>query len=681
MNKKLHWLLPALMALWVLSATRPPKERTAFQTAEFGRLPTLLNGRVQPLDSVALNALLQIRGNTSVPLEGNAGNDAAWGDFLELRDKYPGTLEVRKWWQFSKHPKRLKPVSWLLEVAFKPELADNRFIFLVHHPELISELKLQNQGIENSGLHYYTFNDLTNHFGVLEQQASRIQKIDPQARTPFEKSVGKLHFSLGLYHRLRNSFRHEKSEDPSRQLAAFEKALVPGVEAVRNREGGKDYSKEDLDALMDPLNQYDMVARVAYPLIIPPPGADHSRDAWSNLGTSLLQAPRAGVLHPVTKIYASLASSFRQEKPEDFNKALSDYRQWLTANSFLAEAQKGRREFAFNQLQPFYKCMVIYVLALVLACASWFNWSQTLNRTAFWLLGFGLILHTGGLVFRMVLEGRPPVTNLYSSAIFVGWGTVVLGLILERLYRNGIGSVVAGLVGFITLIIAHHLSMDGDTMEMLRAVLDTNFWLATHVVVITLGYSSTFVAGFLATIYILRGVFTKSLTRDVAQSLGRMVYGVVCFATLFSFVGTVLGGIWADQSWGRFWGWDPKENGALLIVIWCAVVLHARWGGLIKERGLMAMAVFGNVVTSFSWFGVNMLGVGLHNYGFMEAVFQWLAIFVVSQLILIGLCLMPDRFWASLRSSSQSPGQSPSRPPSRPGISGGHDSLPQPTGK
>ncbi len=179
----------------------------------------------------------------------------------------------------------------------------------------------------------------------------------------------------------------------------------------------------------------------------------------------------------------------------------------------------------------------------------------------------------------MVLEGRPPVTNLYSSAIFIGWGACLLGLILEKFHKNGIGAVVASGIGFITLIIAHHLALEGDTMEMMRAVLDTNFWLATHVVAVTVGYASTFVAGFLALIYILRGVFTKTLDEATGKSLARMIYGIVCFATLFSFVGTVLGGIWADQSWGRFWGWDPKENGALIIVLWNALILHLRWGG------------------------------------------------------------------------------------------------------
>jgi cytochrome c biogenesis factor len=212
----------------------------------------------------------------------------------------------------------------------------------------------------------------------------------------------------------------------------------------------------------------------------------------------------------------------------------------------------------------------------------------------------------------------------------------------------------------VTLLIAHNLALGGDTMEMLRAVLDTNFWLATHVVVVTLGYASTFAAGLLAILYIFLGLFTPLLSQkagagnlDFGKALAKMCYGIVCFATLFSFVGTVLGGIWADQSWGRFWGWDPKENGALLIVLWNAILLHARWGGLVRERGFMNLAIFGNVVTSFSWFGVNMLGIGLHSYGFMDAAFKWLMMFVASQLLLIGDGLLPKSCWQSFSSANR----------------------------
>jgi len=252
----------------------------------------------------------------------------------------------------------------------------------------------------------------------------------------------------------------------------------------------------------------------------------------------------------------------------------------------------------------------------------------------------------------MYIEGRPPVTNLYSSAVFVGWGAVLLGLVIERIYKDGVGAAIASIVGVLSLIVAHNLALSGDTMGVLRAVLDTNFWLATHVVIITLGYASTFFSGFLAIVYIMRGFFTKSLDKDTSKSLTRMVYGVVCFSTLFSFVGTILGGIWADQSWGRFWGWDPKENGALLIVIWNAIILHARWGGMIRERGLMNLAVFGNIVTAFSWFGVNMLNVGLHSYGFMDAAFKWLMIFNASQILIMAIGVMPLSTWASFRTNT-----------------------------
>ena len=289
--------------------------------------------------------------------------------------------------------------------------------------------------------------------------------------------------------------------------------------------------------------------------------------------------------------------------------------------------KRARYEFFFNAVDPFTHSMTLYVLAFLLACISWLAWQRPLNRAAFYLLLIAIAVHTFGLVSRMYLQERPPVTNLYSSAIFIGWGAVIVALILERIFRDGIGAACAGAIGFITLIIAHHLAGNGDTLEMLQAVLDTNIWLATHVVAITTGYSAMFLAGMLAIIYIIRGVFTRSLKKETADSLARMTYGVVCFATLFSFVGTVLGGIWADQSWGRFWGWDPKENGAVLIVLWCAIILHARWGGFIRQRGLMIMAIFGNVVTSFSWFGVNMLGVGLHSYGFMQKAFPWLVRF------------------------------------------------------
>jgi ABC-type transport system involved in cytochrome c biogenesis permease subunit len=320
---------------------------------------------------------------------------------------------------------------------------------------------------------------------------------------------------------------------------------------------------------------------------------------------------------------------------------------------------KTARETFFNRFEPFYKSMVVYVAAGVLAVLSWIFAPTLLGRTALTLGCVAFAIQTIGLVFRIYLQNYPPVTNLYSAAVVVGWGAAGIGLLVEHWFRNAIGTAVAAVVGFCTLLVAHHLSLGGDTMEMMQAVLDSNFWLSVHVPTIVLGYSAAYAAGAAGVFYLVlraisiaTGPVARVFTPQFGQTLYKIAYGIVCFATLLSFVGTVLGGIWADQSWGRFWGWDPKENGAALIVIWCAVILHARWAGLVRERGMMVMAIFGNIITTWSFFGTNMLGVGLHSYGFTSEGFYWMVGFMVSQVAIMLLAVVPGAFGVSLHRTS-----------------------------
>lgn len=609
-TRALPWILVAIFAGWVISAFRPPKEQ-GFRLSEFGKLPVLLEGRVQPLDSVGRNTLLQIRTKQTVLLD-------------DGRTSMPA-------------------VEWVAETMMKPDVADTRKIFRIDHPEVLSLLKLPEKQ------KYYSLNEIKGSIAELQKQTDRIVKIDDKLRTPFERQVMKLANGLMLYNRLKNSLKHETTEDFAKELDDYRKVIQPGVAAVRAQQSGQEFSQQAFDEILEYLSRYDFMARFSYPLLIPPSNPEKARDAWENMGASLMAVVKGGEVHPATTYYAAMSTAYAKGEAAEFNRKLLEYRSWLREQKLNVELAKGRKEFLFNTLEAFYKATGIYLMAFLFGALSWFKMSPTLRRTGVALAWLAFVVHTTGLIYRMHLEGRPPVTNLYSSAIFVGWGAVLLALILERFYRDGIGVVTGAAVGFTTQIIAHNLALDGDTMIMLRAVLDTNFWLATHVVVITLGYASMFVAGFLAILYIFRGVFTSTLSSGMGKSLQRMVYGIMCFATLFSFVGTILGGIWADQSWGRFWGWDPKENGALLIVLWAATWLHARWGGLLKERGLMCAAVFGNIVTSFSWFGVNMLGIGLHSYGFMDAAFKWLMAFVASQLLIMALGMLPKHFWRSFR--------------------------------
>ena len=613
--KKLIPLLVLLLGVLYLGSTLVgPRASNSFDLAGFGRLPILANGRVKPLDTVARNSLLLFQGRQTVVT--------------------PAGLKV-------------SPTEWLLDVYFHSDAADRYRTFEVVHPDLLALLELKAE--DGDGKKRFSYLEISKKIPELERQARLAGPVESAVRTPFQKSVMQLYGALVQYQRLKHTLAPPTTEDFLAELLRFQKLLPTGVAAVRAKQAGQPHDEATAKAMIELGQRYLFMSETTNFLAIPPTPEVVDDTAWQTTGQSLLSAFQRGSVDSSVHAYAGLGYAWRQPQPEQFNKLVELYHTQI-AKRFASQLAKSDTETRFNAAAPFYSSMSLYVGALLLAIFSWLKWPEILGRSSFYLILLAWLATTAGIATRMWIEGRPPVTNLYSSALFVGWGSVGLCLILETIFKNAIGSVAAGLTGFATLLIAHHLSLTGDTLEMMRAVLDSNFWLATHVVIVTIGYSATFLAGFLAIIYILRGGFTRSLDKASAEALVCMVYGIICFATLFSFVGTVLGGIWADQSWGRFWGWDPKENGALIIVLWNALILHARWGGLIKARGLMALAVFGNVVTSWSWFGTNMLGVGLHSYGFTDSAFMALTMFVASQLALIALAVRPLTKWRSFQS-------------------------------
>jgi ABC-type transport system involved in cytochrome c biogenesis permease subunit len=607
-------LLLALIA--VACSLFPPRPAGDYDFNAFARLPVLADGRLKPFDTIARTSLLE----------------------LQHRQRF-----------VAPDGRELTPTEWLLDVLFRADLADHYQHFRIDNLDVISLFGLQPE--DGAGKKLFSFEQLSPKLDELQRQATLASQVDNALQSAFERAVLQLQTSLELYQRLKYSLVMPDSGDFLADLLKFQDGLAAGIEAVRAKEAGKPHDEAAAKQVVEAGQQFDFMAKTASLLTIPPDPGDANPDDWQSTGHALLDSFADGRVNPDALAYAALGHAWRFHQPEQFNELVKLYRDQLQSH-FAPALEKCGIEARFDDAQPFYTAMILYVFVFLLAVFSWLKWPHELGRAAFYLMAVAFALATAGILARMWLEGRPPVTNLYSSALYIGWFVGLLCLVLEKLFRNAIGSAAGGLIGFGTLIIAHHLARDGDTMEMMRAVLDSNFWLSTHVIAVTTGYASTFLAGFLALIYIFRGLFTKSLDQATADSLTRMVYGIVCFATLFSFVGTILGGIWADQSWGRFWGWDPKENGALIIVLWNAVILHARWGGLVKPRGLMCLAVFGNIVTSWSWFGVNLLGIGLHSYGFQQGTFWWLIAFIASQLTIIALANLPLEKWRSFRAAS-----------------------------
>ena len=611
MKKIIYILVYGIATLVILGGLRSSKVDSDFDLAAFAELPVQVGGRIKPLDSVARNTLLILSGRQKVVTDEGL---------------------------------TLSPIQWFIDLTMRPEVADTYPIFKIEFPDDLGLV-----GLAEQGQRYYSFNELLPFSEELRRLHGEINPA-PELRSPYEKQIADINNGLMRYHRVMHSLHPvggaERLDRLVDEYQSYLATIQPGMVELRKQQAGEEFDAALLKRFITFADDYLKLSTTAYLRVVPPPPPVDLLEDWKNIGLELLDVMKDDPLSPYVTSYASLTMAYRSGDAEQFNREVSELRERFIAD-FPDDISRVHYERVFNGLQPFYISMQLYVLIFLAVCISWLRWPKELAKAAFWVLVLAFLIHTFGLLSRMYIQGRPPVTNLYSSAVFVGWGAVLLGIFIEKFFKNGIGAAMASLVGFCTLIIAHHLAMTGDTLEMMRAVLDSNFWLATHVVIITFGYSAIFLAGALAILFVLLGVFSSRFNKDTARSLSAMVYGIICFGTLFSLVGTILGGIWADQSWGRFWGWDPKENGALMIVIMGAIYLHARWGGICKDRGLMALAIWGNIITAWSWFGTNMLPVGLHSYGRMDSAYAWLIGFVLVQLVLTATALLPWRFWRS----------------------------------
>ena len=380
----------------------------------------------------------------------------------------------------------------------------------------------------------------------------------------------------------------------------------------------------------------------------------------------------------------------------NIGEVLKVYQQALSISKGFAKPYRMYMETVFNHFAFFLKSFFCYVFSFLFYLLYWFSvrsqvfslWPPNWRALSLSALLAGALFHLTGLVFRIVIMNRPPVATLYESILFVSFIVVLSALIMETIHWFGLrfptGSLrgkkspkrhlaqkenYALLAGSVTgsLLCLISFKYKGQvSMELLVPVLNTHFWLITHVICITTGYGFAILSSVMAHIYVFLSCWNPAQgqghdfsvsylplswkkskkQRSAPFSVQKGLYNSMIFfsflALFFCLSGTVLGGIWADQSWGRFWGWDPKENGALLIVMGLLVLLHGRQGGLFKETGMALGLILINITVALSWFGVNLLGVGLHSYGFVNGALYGLMAFCGIELFLffLGISLL-----------------------------------------
>ena len=472
--------------------------------------------------------------------------------------------------------------DWIINLILNPENGRDQKIFNIRNPEVASSLFL-----DWTNEHKYSFNQITPGLSEQSSMLEMIDQKDASDRTVYEKQ---------LYEISRNILRFEE--------ISYLKALK-FIPPSNNSELG------------EWLSPFDFILRG-----IP---ANENQEAILNSLQMYLANRLAG-------------------NDLEMSSALNRYEMALsTFQGINVKVDNLKKETWMNRINLFYISLGLYLLSFIFLSISWMIKPILLNRVAYLLLISGTVIHGYGIFLRMQIMERPPVTTLYESVIFVSLIIMALAVLLEYFRKDGLGIFVGSVSGSVLHYVGFSYAADGDTLGMLVAVLNSNFWLATHVTTITIGYGASLMAGCVGHLYLIqeiRGVNSASL-----KSIFKNLFGITLLALFFTLFGTILGGIWADQSWGRFWGWDPKENGALLIVLWQLMMIHMRLSGLAKPKEFALGMALNNIIVALAWFGVNLLQVGLHSYGFDDGVARNLFMFIGFEII---FCL-GTYYWPSLR--------------------------------
>ncbi len=540
------------------------------------------------------------------------------------------------------HQSKLGKVSaadWLAQLLLDPDAAYEVKCFRIRNEDLLADLGLPKRA---DGKHVYSFNELRK---VIDDQRARVQAVsarDKDERTLIESQLLKLYSTVHGYFSISRSFTcltpeividnaqlaQELNLPHGKPFSFFQlhqrwdtfRPLVDKLHA--HYDGANPYHQAVLQLGTQLRNMQQRESRFASLTIIPP-ADDPILKTWLT-PWQVLDSQHNATEHEIkamTELEAAITALIRN----DSSTATKHITTLQSVSSDKVNAL-AKAELSYNRLDAFTNSVAFYLLGFLLLCLSWLFAGKQLRWASWSVILIGLLLHTAGIILRMYIRGRPaPVTNIYESVIFVGFTCVLLGLIIEFRRRDGLGLIISVIPGAILHFVGFKYAAEGDTMGRLVAVLDSNFWLSTHVVTITIGYGAASIAGLIAMSYLYVRLF-KPNNKNLLQSISKNFIGVTLLALLFCIVGTILGGIWGDQSWGRFWGWDPKENGALLICLWLLIVLHGKWGKQLKELGIATMLSLTSITVLLAWFGVNLLGVGLHNYGFTEGAARNLTI-------------------------------------------------------
>lgn len=705
MNKKVRLLGFSLTMLLILVVAgtgirslivpSKPKEVTDYQVwdkrvvKEMQTLPVQDGGRVKPFQTLARRYMYAMHGDRGMKI----------------------LIDGKK--------QKLTPTEWMMDVMFRPKMADHLPTFRVDNSDILEQVGMDVKSLRDR----YSFDQIRPHLGelqdTLETITKQIQKGGKESLSPDQEQLHSFARLLQGYHALKNPFILSDEAKESSGFPEFETFFVTNLTQMeRVKQAGND--KMQIIAVLDGKIVSDAILLMSIrdfgefsKIIINP---TEGEAVWTPIGSRFAKIAKPN--YEAYKTYAAQVAALKQkygapndenieafftdylvifqeytEKQQKYPKDVIDElialdklqmafssgdagkqldaiiafkKKYKNHVNFGDEGEHIQGEVLLNKMSYFNNGIALLLFAGILLIAMCLCLGTKMSKILYWsvygLTSLACLFTIAGIAHRSWIMDRSPIGTLYDTMPFIVGAGLILLLLIEWIHKKGIMLGVAICFGVAILFLAksYEVNEARDQMDPLVAVLKSNYWLSTHVVMITLGYMGGIVAACISHFYIIGRAFGIIDDKETRRYLTKIVYGMVAFTLLFSLVGTILGGIWAADSWGRFWGWDPKENGALMIVIWMLVILHARLGGYIKEMGIHVCSVFGFTVIVFSWWHVNFLGVGLHNYGFTSTtamttiwVFYSMEFFIMLVGMVIAFIAMEQQRTKKLRKAQE----------------------------
>jgi len=543
-----------------------------------------------------------------------------------------------------KHLGQMSALDWLTLTLFDPQNAALVDVIKIENDNIRHKLQLSNEK------DLYNLQDLNAGIAKTQTDVVALLEKDQNALTLEERALIETHEKAATLINLMRSFsgilplelsipQKYAAEifTPPRfiDLLELEGTLHADVKNIVTQRGADPSKFTEQEKVISQLGYQLQTLRMGGQtnrlLRVIPNTNDNIPDQWVSPWTTILQSPQSPDTTFILSLWADLAQSYRDQNHEQWDSIAKDI---ATETNLQAEAptpiSRFNAERIYRNAMPYLWVTLLYAAVILLAVLkSRISRTSLTHKLPTILMSTAVALHTVSIAARIYILDRPPVGTLYESVLFVALICAVAGLWMY-LKKNNIIALGAGAVGALALLLsAPVFAPNGDSLEVLVAVLNTSFWLTTHVLIITAGYGFCILTGILAHI----ALAAKSI--ELRMVLQKNVYALSLIALLLTAVGTVLGGIWADQSWGRFWGWDPKENGALLIVLWLIWAQHGRIANRFSPPMFLVLMALLNVIVAVSWFGVNLLNVGLHSYGFTSGMAEGLMAFCTIECILI----------------------------------------------